>query len=353
MNQRQLGYLFAASLAVLALAIWVAHRHQPGHAARTGELVLPGLEASLNEVTRVQIAGPGGVQATLEKGTAQWAVSERGYPADSGKLRKLLLDLASLKIIETKTRLAQNYPVLGVQDLAKTGADGVRIDVVSPEKTWSLIVGHTVDGNECYVRLVGHRQSLLASPMLMANAKPGSWLDPPVVDLHQDRVRLIEERPASGPAFTAVRAKAGEHFAVRGIPRGRKLASADAADDMASALANLTLDDVRKTAPPPHGVHEAHARFETFDGLAIGVTGYQDGTGGPHYIEIAASAAAKSAGAEAARIAARVGGWQYRIPGYRYDEIFQRLSGLLAPLPARARRAHSIAHRVPTKKKTA
>ena len=337
MTQRRLGFLLVVSLAVLVLAVWVVHSQSgAGAADGAGATVLPGLENRLNSVTEVRISAAGGVHTALRKGARRWMVSERAYPADSGKLRKLLIDLGNLKIVERKTRLAKNYPILGVQAVTSAKASGTRIDVISPHKTWSLIVGHTANGNGSYVRVVDHKQSLLVSPLVMADAKPAQWLDPVIIDVSRSHISRIEERPARGRRFSVSRAKASEaDFTVHGVPRGRKLDGPNAADNMANALSNLTLSDVRKSAPPPRGTRLSHAVFKTFGGLEIDVDGYQTGKSGKHYIDVVAHGSGKKAGHRAARINARVHGWQYRIPAYRYREIFQPLSGLLAPLPGR------------------
>lgn len=334
MSQRNLAILFAVSIAVLALAVWVAHREQRGSASIAGATVLPGLATHLNAVTRVRISGSGAKQVTLVKGAKRWMVSERDYPADSGKLRKLLIDLGNLKALARKTRLARNYPILGVESVTHPGASGVRIDVVSPQHTWSLIVGHNDEGNASYVRRVGHKQSLLASPLVMAEAKPAQWLEPIVIDLPEKQVRSIAEHLAGERPYRIERAKAADaNFRVIGIPPGRKLQSPGAADAVASALANLTLRDVRKAVPTPKDAHPSTAEFTTFEGLTVTVSGYHAGKSSPHYIEISAHAAGPKSTAAAAKINARVHGWQYSVAGYSYRQIFQKLSGLLQPLP--------------------
>ena len=334
MTQRRLGLLLAASLAVLLLAVWVVNHQSGAGTSYAGKAVLPGLESALNSVTEVRITGAGGVHTTIDKGTTLWMVRERGYPADSGKLRKLLIDLGELKIVERKTRLAQNYPILGVQNVTSPKASGVRVDVITPHRTWSLIVGGTANDNNCYVRVVDHKQGLLASPLVTVAAKPAGWVEPVILDLGQKRIRDIVERPAKGRSFRISRAKASQaDFTVQGIPPGRKLDRAGAADAMASALSNLTLEDLRKAASPPKGALLSHAVVDTFGGLEVDITGYKAGKGGKHYIQVVAHGSGKKAASRAARINARVRGWQYEIPGYRYRQIFQPLSGLLAPLP--------------------
>jgi len=342
MTTRRVSLLFAIGIIVIALAAWISSRGQGDEGSIAGTRVLPGLRGALNQVTQVRITKAGQVHATLTRGAADWLVSERGYPADSGKLRQLLLDLASMKAVQRKTRIPANYPVLGVADVTSPKATGARIDIVSPGKTWSLIVGHTADSHDVYVRLVDSAQSLLASPLVRVDADPKLWLDPGVVNIARDRVSGIEEHPAKGPAFSVSRAKPTQaDFTVQGIPRGRELSGADAADSMGSALSNLTLTDVRKAAAPPPAADLSHAVFETFDGLRLELTGYEDAKS--HYVDLSAQATAKTADAEAQRINSRVHGWDYEIPGYRYDEIFQSLDGLLKPLPAK-KKASAAAH---------
>lgn len=345
MKQRHLIVLFIVSFVVLLLAIWVSHRAQQSSASVAGTPVLPALGAHLNDVTEVRISGAAGQHVTLLKGAHHWQVKQRGYPADSGKLRKLLIDLGDLKAVARKTRLAAHYAALGVQSPSAAGASGVRIDVLTARHTWSLILGHSDGGSGAYVRRVGHQQSLLASPLVMAEANPAQWLSPIIIDLKPQQVRSIEERLAGERPYRIERASpTAAHLRVLGIPPGRKLNGPGAADAVASALTNLTLNDVRKATPQPRGVRGSSAVFTTFGGLSVTVTGDPaPKKGGPHYIELAVRAVgakAAQAAQAAAHLEARVHGWQFRIPGYRYRQIFQPLPGLLQPLAQRTVRPH-------------
>lgn len=342
MTARRVTLLFAVGLVIVALAAWVSTRGQTGQDSVAGMPVLPGLKGAVNDVTRIRITKADGTQATLDRRATDWVVGERGYPADSGKLRQLLLDLASLQAVERKTSIARNYPVLGVEDVTQPKATGARVDIVSPGKTWSLIVGRSMDGNDCYVRVVDSTQSLLASPLILVDADPKLWLDPTILDIGQSRVSEISEQPGKGPGFSISRDKKTQaDFTVQGVPRGRELTGADAADSMGSALSSLTLTDVRKAATPPQGTDLSRAVFKTFDGLEIDVSGYK--VANDDYIEVAARSPGTSAGAEAQQINSRVRGWEYEIPDYRYGEIFQSLDGLLKPLPAKKARPISRA----------
>jgi len=344
MTSRGVTLLFAIGIIVIALAAWISGRGQPGEDSIAGTTVLPGLESSVNDVTEIRITKADRSRTTLRRAATEWIVGERGYAADSGKLRKLLLDLGSLEAVERKTSIARNYPVLGVEDMTQPKATGARVDIVSPGKTWSLIVGNSMDANDCYVRLVDSPQSLLARPLILVDADPKLWLDPAILDIAQDRISEVSEQPPKGAGFSVSRdQKTQADFTVHGIPRGRELTGADAADVMGSALSGLTLTDVRKAAAPPPGTGLAHAAFKTFDGLEIDVSGYKQGDSG--YIDVSAHGSAKAPDGEAQQINSRVQGWDYEIPGYRYDEIFQPLDGLLKPLPARKPAVNAHAQR--------
>ena len=333
MTQRRLILLFAVSFIVLGVAVWLTHREQESGASLAGARVLPGLRTRLNAVTEVRISGAHGKRVVIDKGARRWMVSARGYPANSGQLRKLLIDLGNLKVVQTKTRLAKNYALLGVQPITAKGATGVRIDVISPHHSWALIVGHSaLQGAASYVRRAKHKQCLLAAPLITTDAHIAQWLEPVIVNIGAGRVRSIAVHVAGQSPYSIMRTKPAAHFTVLGIPPGRELSSPDAADSDAAALSNLTLTDVHKSLPVPKGVLLSHAVVITFGGLRVTVSGYRAGKKGPDEITLVARGTGAKAAAEAKAINARVRGWTYTVPSYEYRQIFQRLAGLLQPL---------------------
>ena len=177
MSARRVAWLLAAGLAVIAFAIWLSSRRHLERDMAAGALVLPGLEQNVNAVTTVTLHKGDGTHVTLKKDGSVWRVDERGWPADVGKVRKLLLDLGSLNIVEEKTRLPANYPQLGVEDVSSPKATGTRVDVVAPSLTWSIIIGKSSGGKSGYVRVATAPQSLLAAPLLMVDSDPKAWLD--------------------------------------------------------------------------------------------------------------------------------------------------------------------------------
>ena len=337
MTSRRVAMLLAAGLAVVEFAIWLSSTRHLERATLAGDLVLPGLESALNSVTEVRLAKGDDTHATLKRGSSDWLVGEREYPADSGKVRKLLLDLGALNVVEEKTRLAANYAQLGVEDVNSPKASGTRVEVVTPAKTYGIIIGKSSSAKSGYVRVVNTPPSMLAAPLVAVDADPKRWLDHTLLDVAQDRIKEVEVRPAQGPAYSASRDKKEQpDFAVSNVPKGRELTSPGAADSIAGSLVALTLDDARKQGQRSDP-KISHVIFHTFDGLELDLSGHKEGT--QALITIAARSTAKDTEGEAQKLSARLQGWQYEIPAYKYEAIFRPLEDLLKKPPEPPKKA--------------
>ena len=156
------------------------------------------------------------------------------------------------------------------------------------------------------------------------------------------------------------------------MPKGKELSSPSAADNFATALAGLTLSDVKpasEVTDPP----SARATIKTFDGLVTEVTGWKkddkhyvalktsfdaaladkfkvatadtekkdaptadaakkEGEGAPPAADKPAEApkpAARNVEEESTKANAQLNGWVYEIPAYKYDAIFKPLDELI------------------------
>jgi Domain of unknown function (DUF4340) len=332
MSSRRVGLLLISSIIVVILAAWLSSNRSTTKPTLAGQPVIPGFDkGSVNSVTEIRLSKGDGTKTTLKKGSTDWSVGERDYPADSGKVRKLLLDLAALNVIEEKTSVAENYPTLGVEDTTSDKATGTRVDTVTPAKTYSLIIGKPSGGKSGYVRVASTAPSLLAAPLITVDADPRRWLDHNLIDIGQERIKEFTVKPAEGPGYTASRPnKDTSDFAVSDIPKSRKLSSPAAADPIAGSLGSVSLDDVQKipataTAGGPHTV------FTTFEGLKVDVAGHKEGNKAMVSFTVTASDPATQM--QAKSLAARLNGWEFEIPAYKYDGIFRPLEELLEKLP--------------------
>jgi hypothetical protein len=331
MTTRRVLLLLAAAVLVIAGALWLTSKGTL-EASSAGGAVIEGLKPAVNDVTEVRISKGDGTHTTLRKRASDWIVVEREYPADGGRVRKLLLDLGNLEVVEEKTSDPANYSQLGVEDVASATAEGTKLEAVTPSKTYAVIVGKPSGTKSGFVRLVGEPRSLLAAPQLSLDSDPKRWIERAILDIPQDRIKQVAVKPATGPAYTVTREKKEQtDFTVAEVPKGRELSSPGAANSLAGTLAGLVLDDVRRA---PADAAPEQATFQTFDGLQLIVTGRKDGD--RRFLAVTPSSGAKDSATEAQTLEGRLKGWEFEIPGYKYDSIFRPLEELLASKPEKA-----------------
>jgi hypothetical protein len=324
----QVVSLIVAGFALAGGGVWLVSRHGADSTSDAQTQVLRLRPDELNAVTRVRISKGDGSHATLQHDGTRWLVTERDYPADTGQVRKLLLDLAGLKTEEQKTSDPALYAKLGIEDPTGVSATSTGLEIDLSGKTQRLIIGKTSGTLSVYVRVAGAAQSLLATPQVTADADPRHWLDRSLLDISADQVTAIDIKVQGTPDYSIKRAAAGaaSEFVVSPIPKGRKLADSAAPASQAAALAALQLDDVRKAGTV---AATAQAVFQTRDGLSLTLAGIKDRE--LRYITAAVSATAPDAQGRARDLNARVAGWEFEVPGYRYDALFRPVEELLVP----------------------
>ena len=374
MTRQRFLILAVLALLVIAAAIWLSGQRELRRDDTAGARALPALSPALNNVTEIRLVKAGDqTVVTLKRADTNWQVAERaGYPADSAKVRKLLIDLADLKVLEQKTDNPANYAVLGVEDVKAPTATGVRIDIAGLPEPVSLIVGKNAGSRSTYARLAQSAQSLAVTPALTLDTEPRNWLDRSLLDVPAARVQQVRVTDANGHSYLAKReSREQTDFTVPDLPKGRALTSPTAANSASTALDDVTFDDVRPAAPAPaspKGV--VRAEFRLFDGTVIDITGREDGehrwiqlqprfdeaqqqlfavaATPPATDEKDAKAAAESASvappatpppaterkpdevrAEVEKWAARFAGWDYEVPGYKYESLFRPLDELI------------------------
>ncbi len=350
---RRVVTLLVAAIVVIVLGVWLSSRKVQIADNAAGTPVLKALKAQVNDVTEVRVSKGDGSRATLRKQPAGWIVGEREYPADTTKVRRLLIDLSSLQSIEAKTSDPEKYAQLGVEDVNKPTATGLRIEAVTPQQTHGIIIGNTSGAKSEYVRAMDAKQSVLATPIIQANADPKQWLDTSLLDIPEARVKEVEVAPSGSPGYKVAREKKEQtDFTITGVPKGRELSSPSVANGYASALVLMTLTDVKK-APDGAGATlatlastPARVTFRTFDGLELQITGHLDGD--HRLISIVPQSTAKETADEAQKLDARVKGWQFEIPNYKYDALFRPLEEMLKAVEKKADKKAEA--KAPTKK---
>ncbi len=374
MNSKNLGILGVVAIAAIGGGIWLASERSSSN-IDSATALYPDLKKTLNDASAVRIHKAGDELAVeIARKDEHWGVAQRqGYPADEAKVRKLLLAIANAEVREEKTSTPKNYASLGVEDVSDANATGVRIEVVGIEPSISLIVGKQGTGLDSqYVRKAGEPQSWLIDTSLDISANPQDWLRKSIVDVTADRIQSATIETKGARPYTAAKgSRADANFAVESLPKGKELSSQTAANSVATALAGLTLSDVRP-ASELTGKPEARATYRTFDGLTVEVDGWameddrfialrarhdeelaerfrlpaaeakddaekseDRSSAGTTNEEDASNAAEQPAPSkrdtaeEASMLSSSLEGWAFEIPDYKYDALFKPLDGML------------------------
>ncbi|MBB5014245.1 DUF4340 domain-containing protein [Rehaibacterium terrae] len=274
MTAKRLLVLVVLAIALLGGVLWYSGRQAPvRHDAAAGPL-LPALEARLNALEEVRVIGAGdAVLVTLRRDGEVWRVAEReGWPADTGKLRGLLLRFTQARRLEPKTALPERYAQLGVEDVSEPAAGGVRLELHGGGEPLAVIVGrNNPQGRGSFVRLPEQAQSWLADADLAVEKDPARWLARDLLDIAARRIVAVEVRPERGPAFRIERRDGdAAGFTLAQIPRGQRLVSDYAPEATAGLFDNLQLDDVRRF-DGDWGEPTLAAEFLREDGLRIGL----------------------------------------------------------------------------------
>ncbi len=337
MNRRAVAWLAIAAAVVALAAVWV-DRGQAGRsfAGQSGKL-WPDFAARLNQIEQVRISRGDGSRVTLQRTPAGWQVNERRYAADAGKIRKLLLDLTALEILEEKTSNPQSYAVLGIDAPTTPASAGTLLELFIAGKTsgapaYALVAGKSAGSREIYARRPGDKPGLLLRPAPLIDATPARWLDTALIDIKAGAIRQLQATPAAGAAWTLSRGAAGT--ADMALDRGTAKVAATPDNNVVSGLlgsfANLSFEDVRDSATPPAAAVE-RLQLQTIDGLTLDIAGIH--AGDKRWVRIGAAASNAAAGGAAEHIQQLVTGHEFEIPTWKYDAIFRKRDEIAPPAP--------------------
>lgn len=337
MNRRSLLVLSGAAAAVLGGAILLAPRPAerpeptPGGGAEGG-LVFPGLAARLAGARSIEVRKPDATLVIRRAEDGRWVLPEKaGYPVRPEKVRELLVGLTELRLAERRTADPAQHERLGVDDPARPGSTAMLLRVLdgAGAPVAELVVGRRrvrTQGNvpeSVYVRRPGEAQSWLAEGRLPLDADPQLWLDRDIANLPAPRILSLEARREGAEPVVLARPEGAEpeaRLAIR-TPADAPPADEVTLDEISRAFEFLTFLDVRPAAEMP-GAAIGEARFALTEGLGIAVAARREGDA--LWIRLDASGGT----AEAARLAARWGGWAFQVGPWKEKAFLPRLEDL-------------------------
>jgi hypothetical protein len=301
----------------------------------SGERMFPDLQKKLADLAWMRLShGSDKIDFTAIGG--KWSVVEKGnYPAAPAKIRRLLLGLADLTLLEAKTQRPELFARLELDDPATGKGTLVQLQDRLGVPAVNLIVGKSrrdrLAGayDAVYVRRPGENKTWLARGSVDVSGSAVHWLDRRIIDIPPSRIASVTTIDGDAPPLVLKRSSPSADFAVVDPPPDTPLKSGKQLAGPAGALTALELDDVKPIADAPSPVAGGQsATFETFDGLTIAV---QLTPRDNVYWTTLTITGTGSAESEAKSLAANIGRWAFALPADRAALMRTRLSDLVLP----------------------
>ena len=336
------GFLVLSLITAIAVAaaVFVIAERDTALGGASRALMFPGLMARLEEVATIKVTRAGG-EATIERKERAWVVKEASsYPADMEKVREVLIGLAQLETMEPKTRRADRYAKLEVEDATAKDAKSARVTLTDATggTLADVIVGKakfSLEGiDSLYVRRPGEERAWLALGRVEPATGRLGWVDPSFLSIDRERIRKATlKRPGSTP-LVVFKDKAGdEDFKLAGMPPGTELKDEFGVSDIARVLQGLIFDDVRPAAEVPVDQSgEPYGVYETFDGLIFDL--WLKEADGKTWLAGRAKAGTDPAPTEKVKkeieaINTRLGTWRYALAEYELKNLKKTMADLV------------------------
>jgi hypothetical protein len=314
MNRTQLSVLAAlAVIAVLATAA-VLRTSAPTIASdRRGERVLPGLVEKANGITAITVRGDDGT-LTLARNDDRFVAATSGYPVKTDPVRDLVASSAELTYEEARTSDPARYVDLGLADPGAAKGAGKEIIFGSASgELADFVVGNrdtTVGGAAGgeFVRVKGQPQTFLVRGDVRMPAMRADWFIPVDLDVKRSEIKKAELVGGGRDTVTASEEKPGQ-LKLDNVPE-KRTADEFKVSRMATLVESFTFQDVRAETKPADDPRRLVVDAE--NGLRLVFTSVGDITEG--WVRISAEATGDAKQDKAKAIAAKVAGYDFRLP---------------------------------------
>lgn len=321
--------------AAAAFAVYFSDQHLVA-GEQPGQVAFPPLETRANDVAAIEIKKGGKVLEIAREGDRWIARGQYGYRVEEQNIRSFILNLSQAELIEPKTRKADKYSLLGLGDPGKEDADARQVrlldadgktivEVILGKKRWGAF-GSGKDGT--YLRKPGDPQTWLASLDVKATPDISDWVEREFFTVDLKKISSVTiEHPGEEPLTVRRTEGSDDTFELAGLGQDAKLKEGGPkADAVAEAYTGIELEDLRKLESESVYSEQSISRLETDDGLTVTFRHRRDGS--DHWLSLAASGSG-NAGDRAAKLNARVKGWEFKVPSWKADKLFRRRSDFL------------------------
>jgi hypothetical protein len=317
---------------VLAITTYAANNTwSPGQVS--GARMFPALASSAGTVAAIELR-QGPKVLTIEKADGgAWRIKENGgYPVPADKVRALMVALAEADLVEAKTRVADRYGLIDLEEPTGAGAKSRSVRLLDAKGS---VAAEAVVGKKrsdafgfgkagTYVRKPGDAQTWLANADLDVSADLKDWVKTDVFQTDSSKLsRVTVELPGEQPL--KIERNADKKLTVAGIPQGQKLKDEGIADSIARAASNIDFEDVRKPTSSAAPNTVSTIKLEADNGPTVTLRLRKDGDA--HWLSLTA-AGEGDAKKSADEITARTAGWEYKVSTNKAESLLKRRADL-------------------------
>ncbi len=338
MRPRSTAIIIGLAAASLIGAVAVSTGQSGRTTLARGERLVPGLSERLEQVAAIEIATGGATIRLARQGTG-WVLPDlAGYPARVEAVRQALVAVAAFETIEPRTRSADLYSRLGLEDPAD-GRQGTRLTlrdsggavladlVLGKRRSPPAAAGAAPDGQQMiYLRRAGDPQTFLALGAVEIRPTMLEWAERQIANFSLNDLVRIELTPGPDhPAYVMVKAAGAGDLVPEAIPDGKEVKSRFEANAQGRTLEVLQFDQVvRRPATLPAPRAQGVYRYD--GGLAVTLQLIE------HEGALWATLSAEGEGAETHNTTWRP--WLYRLPDWKRDQVTTPLDQILRDKPA-------------------
>lgn len=273
------GFYVLLGLAIAMVAAVAMVQQSSNRPASSFGLHAPGLSDRADEIRSVVIR-TAETSLRLERADPGWvARSRHDYPADTARIRQLVLGIGHLRRLEKKTDNPERLQRLELRDIEEPGSQAVQVTLLAGagEELANILVGKTEDFQQAgrsryYVRDAGDSQSWLVEgslPPVLGEVK--NWLERSLLPgVAEAGLQSVTVDHADGGSLTIQRgALEDADFQISGLSSDEEIESQYRINAVAEIFRRLSLEDVR--AADAASPNEVIATVEalTFNGVRI------------------------------------------------------------------------------------
>ena len=334
---QQFTALAAATLLAVLLASATYSWSNRWSAGRVeGTALLPALARDASAAQAIEIT-QGDKRLTLERAGNDWRLKERaGFPASAERVRALIVTLQRAELIEPKTAAKDKLALLELEDPAGKDAKS-RLVRIRDDK--GRVIAEVVLGKSrfdafgsgkggIYVRRPNETQTWLATGEPKAPLEVKDWVRAGVFEHESAKFTKITIEHA-GEAPLVIEKGDGKEpkLKLAAIPEGQKMKQGANLEQIATGLASIDLEDMRKLESVPSGDGVTVVKLEAEGGLTVVFRTRKDGEAS--WLSLAAQGTDAAAKKTADEINARTTGWEFKVPGWKAEQIGKRRADLL------------------------